>query len=229
MKQFTEFAKCVVFVLLAITLIILSQAISDFDAAFNELRPKIVSTVSDTDEAAQKGIEAFGALETTADNQATYWKDLPRITKKTVDDFHDLVIHTDVQLNGTQNDRMQGLIPQATYDLRTMNASLADFSGMVEDADHTIQAFPPLIGKFSVTADNLNRIVEDPNIPLLLQSAADAFSQLEGMSVDGHAASSLALKEMQAYFKPVSMSMRIFKFLTGHLIDGTEMWYYLTQ
>lgn len=222
MRHFQQFAKCVVLVLLGIFLIIASQAISDLDAAFNELRPKILLTVNDTDEAAQKGIEAFGALESTANNQATYWKDLPRITKKTVDDFHDLVIHTDVQLNGTQNDRAQGLIPQATYDLRTANTSLARF-------DEVVATFPPLMEKISGTAGNIEDITADPRIKDFFRVSLDTSVQFDGMATDGHKASSLALGELQAYLKPARKAIKIYRFIEGKVVPAAQVCYYLCK
>jgi hypothetical protein len=71
--------------------------------------------------------------------------------------------------------------------------------------------------------------ITNPALSASLANVAAASGQLEAVSEDAHKAADMALAKEQDILHPPpeKFAVRVFKFLAGHLVDGTEMWYYL--
>lgn len=234
MKIAKDFAIVVCILSLAICFLFVAHLALVADQTIQLARPSLLASLKDAPAliTQYQGLAAASAttlytLNQAAADQSTYWHGAATETKKTLGDAHDLLKHLDVQLNGTENNRAAGFLPQADTALGTLNEGLGSINALVGNANNTILTLPPLISKGYAIADNVDRLVADPELLKTIDTANAALSQIEGMAVDGHGMTTLAFHQMQEYFKPVSFSMKVYKFLLGHLVDGTEMWYYL--
>lgn len=227
-----KFLKATLFVALIGLVVSLAWLSFQISLTVREVRPGLVYSANSlpTLEAqysslATNGNATLDTFRDASEKQATYWRNLPRITQKTIGDIHDLIVHTDIQLNGTPTDRKSALLPNATADLQMVNYSLGMVNKAAGDLDHSALMLPPILTNFDATSQNLVTLTADPKLEQSLDETLKILTQLEGTTTNANQMSALAFHEMQEYFKPATTSMRIFKFLAGHVVDGTEMWY----
>lgn len=120
--------------------------------------------------------------------QESYWNEELSETKKATSDLHDLLIHTDISLNGRHGDGgilgdvHAQIIPRVASTLDTGNAVLRDVdvrSGAVLDsANISVSRLVPL-------EDALTKRVADPQYDAILADAAASMHNLTGMTADG--------------------------------------------
>lgn len=146
-----------------------------------QIVPRAVAVVAQASTAVDKANAAVAVQE-------SYWNAELRETKKATADLHDLLIHTDISLNGRHGDGgilgdvHAQVIPRVASTLDSANAVLSDVgrrSGVVLDsANLSVHGLVSL-------EDALTKCIADPRYDAILADAAESMHNLTGMTADG--------------------------------------------
>ncbi len=133
--------------------------------------------------------------DTTLDSSNTallveqaHWDAELRETRKATADIHDLIIHTDVSLNGRHGDSgilgdlHANVVPRVVAILQDSDTAAVHVAAAV---DRTGAATDVAVGKVGPLLDALTARVSDPSYDRILADAAESMHNLAGMTADG--------------------------------------------
>lgn len=120
--------------------------------------------------------------------EESHWDEELRETRKATADIHDLIIHTDIALNGRHGDAgilgeiHANLLPHMVSVLDSSNTAVIRVAANVDriggTTDAAVQKIIPLV-------DALTGRVQDPRYDAILSNAAESMQNLTGMTADG--------------------------------------------
>ena len=132
---------------------------------------------------------------TTIDNgnaairvQESYWSAELQETRKATADLHDLIIHTDLSLNGRHEG--EGILGEVHANIiphlvAVLDASNTAIIHVAADVDRVGGSTDAVVGKVGKTVDALNVRIEDPTYNEILANASQSMKNLNQMSADG--------------------------------------------
>jgi hypothetical protein len=151
------------------------------EALRNDLVPQAQAVVQKASTTLDKG-NAILAV------QQDYWAQELKETRKATADLHDLLIHTDISLNGRHGDGgilgdvHANLLPRLDNTLDASTSAIRDFSDesslLLSRSAESAQKVGPLIEALTVR-------IEDPRYDTILANAAQSMQNLTGMTADG--------------------------------------------
>lgn len=120
--------------------------------------------------------------------QESYWNAELRETKKATADLHDLLIHTDISLNGKHGDSgilgdvHANLIPHMVAVLDNSNRAVIGMADRINTVGDTTNK---AVARTIPLIDALTGRIEDPRYDAILSNAAESMQNLTGMTADG--------------------------------------------
>lgn len=172
MNSFLQILRAVFFVVAIIVLLALAVLFWDLHRAAGQLR----GVLAHADTAMASFATASAALENAAQGQQSYVARDSRELAKTVADAHDLLVHTDLALNGTP--ARPGLLANLSEAVKTQSDSALSTQAQLRAS---MKAVTDLSAELEAGAQNLNaaaansaKITADPNLAAALASFADS-------------------------------------------------------
>jgi hypothetical protein len=214
MKRFIELLE-------ALALAAALAALVGLIAIERTVRQRLPSILASTQTAAQKFASASDSLSDAARKQDRYLDHTSRELNKTVADAHDLLIHTDLALNG-RNGR-GGLLPATSalvsdqqlqldaIEVRAQKA-LADLDAAEQQAQPILVSLNQAARSTASAANSLARTAGDPRIAESLQrldlalAESDAtLANLQAISSSGNRDAAMIESRLRQALKPASM------------------------
>ncbi len=175
------------------------------------VRQNLPSILAGTKTAAQKFASAGDSLSDAARKQDRYLDQTSRELNKTVADAHDLLIHTDLALNGRG-----GLLPSASALVADQQLQLdaieARANQALADLDAAEQQAQPILAALNHAAENAALTAGNPRIAeglqrldLALAEADATLSNLQAISSSGNRDAAMIETRLRQALKPASL------------------------
>lgn len=201
-------------ILEAATLIALLIALSEMIAIERSLRQKLPPILASTQIAATKIAVASDALADSARKQNRDLDQMSRELNKTVANAHDLLVHTDISLNGRNGSG--GVLPTASALLADQQLRLdaieARACKAVTDLDSAEQNAQTILASLNQAAGNAANVAGNRDIPESLQrldialAEADAtLANLQTISASGNRDARMIENRLHQALKPASL------------------------
>jgi hypothetical protein len=197
MNRFKQILECG-------ALIALTVAMIGLIAIEGSLRKALPDILASAARGAAKFADASDALNTAAQNETKYLANGSRELNKTVADAHDLLIHTDLSLNGPE-----GLLPTQTKQLALMESQA---NQAIADLDAAVKQAQPILANLSVAAFGASQAANDPNIAKSLAGLAEATRKaniallnLDAISASGNRDAQALEARLKQVLKPASL------------------------
>jgi len=148
--------------------------------------------------------------------------------KKATADAHDLLIHTDLNLNGTHNHPEAGVLPRLALVLSDTDALARQTAAEVQQAMNGLQ--PSLDNLARASAAAADRMA-DPKIGQTIAHAdeisgnvAAATQSFAGVAANAKTASDLMLARLRQALKPVPFARALLEKLVGVTAQGAQIY-----
>jgi len=179
-------------------------------------------------EAAERARDASEQAKEAATEQRKNLQAEAREFKKATTDAHDLLIHTDQNLNGTYNHPEIGVLPRLALVLSDTDALARQTAAGVQQAMNGLQ--PSLDNLARASAAAADRMA-DPKIGQTIAHAdeisgnvAAATQSLAGVSANAKTASDLMLARLRQALKPVPFARALLEKLLGVTAQGAQIY-----
>lgn len=185
------------------------------------VRQKLPSILASTQTAAQKFASASDSLSDAARKQDRYLDQTSRELNKTVADAHDLLIHTDLALNGRNGH--SGLLPavsalvfdqQLQLDVIESRAqkALADLDSAEQQAQPILASLDQAARSAASASDSLAHTAGNPRIAkslqrlnLALAESDTTLANLQAITASGNRDAAMIEARLRQALKPASM------------------------
>jgi len=151
-----------------------------------------------------------------------------REIKKATADVHDLLIHTDLNVNGTHNHPESGVLPRLALLLSDTDVLARQTAAGVQQAMNGLQPSLDNMARASAAAAEQ---MGNPKIRETIAHAdevsanvAAATQSLAGVSANAKTASDLALERLRQMLKPVSFARALLEKLLGVTAQGAQIY-----
>jgi hypothetical protein len=192
------------------------------------IRPKVLLTIENVD----RTVIVVGAAAGDVEKGAREWQQASSAQIKAVSQVSSNVSVAAARLGSlisrTDNSLNSSLIPSTVAALNQQNAALLTNQ---EQLQANLIALRSATESLQRTISDADKQVSSPDISRSLASLADSTKQLDAVSVDAKTAADLAIQKEREILNPPpkKLAIKLLEFFGGHLVDGTEMWYYLTH
>ena len=132
-----------------------------------------------------------------------------------------VLVRLDKSLNDELGPRLASSITDTDLAIRNASQNLSAIAAGLQ----------PTIQNSAEATTRLNALLASQEIPQSLANLADSTRQFDGVSIDAKKAADMAVqKEYEMLHPPAKkLAVKLLEFFGGHVVEGTEMWYYLTH
>jgi hypothetical protein len=176
-------------------------------------------------QASQKAIEAEGA-------QIEHFNAEMTEVRKSTNAVKQLVQHTDLRLNGTDNHPELGLLGQFSTVAWNAGVVVQDADTVMRDTGKSIEELQPSLANLARASSAAADAMADPHIRETLAhvddtsaQTAEAMKQLAGVAANAKTASDLALARLREAMRPQKLVVTVFERLLGLTAEGAQIWY----
>ena len=159
----------------------------------------------------------------TAAEMATLARTNTEVLKASAN-LHDLLIHTDLSLNGTKEH--PGLLPQLAI---TVDSTHTLLSHTTIDIDSISDSLKPGVDNFVLASSQARELLSSPDIPSTLHNVNLTSSQVLGIATDTHTETGLIVGKTREAFAPKNKFLSVLQMVGGGTVTAAELFYYLTH
>lgn len=176
-------------------------------------------------QASQKAIQA-------EDAQIEHFNAEMAEVRKSTNAVKQLVQHTDLRLNGTDNHPELGLLGQFTTVAWHAGVVVQDADTVMRDAGKSIEELQPSLVNLARASSAAADAMADPHIRETIAhvddtsaQTAEAMKQLAGVAANAKTASDLALARLRDAMRPQKLFVTVLQKLLGLTAEGAQIWY----
>ena len=176
-------------------------------------------------QASQKAIEAESA-------QIEHFNLEMREVRKSTNAVKQLVQHTDLRLNGTDNHPELGLLGQFSTVAWNAGVVVQDADTVMRDASKSIEELQPSLANLARASSAAADTMADPHIRETIAhvdetstQTAEAMKQLAGVAANAKTASDLALARLRDALRPQKLAVTVLEKLLGLASEGAQIYY----